>query len=455
MPNSRLPTPNSAENDPSSRASKRRRISRDASPSIQGDDDIESEEELSPTPSPGDDQVEDVTDAITGNTSIAESANETSGLQDDAQATRSTGKTVRFYDPKQDERERREIKRKSRALERDFHENRDDYLRGDNDGLTDTIVQANAIFKGVKQTSDATTDSRLLVSVSDITHRKSAQLALSDNATGVDVDEFVSKVISYTQRAAEENGTTASQRRRADDEDDDTVLLDWSCLGARACFPYNSRPPVPSFLLGPLSVQKRVRAPTQRRARQRDDGRQETQPENIERHGLPNSDNSTVQAACKQIKRRLIEHCTRAMSIAQEEANREDLSDAEVNRLLRKHRITSYGGPPLFDFVINPKSFGQTVENLFYVSFLIKEGEMGVEMDEDGLPALVNRNQQADGDVNENSKDKVERTRHQAVFGIDYGTWQKLVEAYDIKDSLIPHREESQQTQPGRGGWYS
>ena len=55
---------------------------------------------------------------------------------------------------------------------------------------------------------------------------------------------------------------------------------------------------------------------------------------------------------------------------------------------LKEHRITQHGGPVLFDYVINPHSFGQTVENLFYVSFLIKEGYAGIGSDPDGMPIL-------------------------------------------------------------------
>lgn len=44
--------------------------------------------------------------------------------------------------------------------------------------------------------------------------------------------------------------------------------------------------------------------------------------------------------------------------------------------------------------------------------------------------------------------------KHQAVFSIDYPTWQMFVEAYDIKTSLIPHREQEQAT-VGVGGWYA
>jgi hypothetical protein len=42
----------------------------------------------------------------------------------------------------------------------------------------------------------------------------------------------------------------------------------------------------------------------------------------------------------------------------------------------------------LLDFAINPRDFGQTVENLFYISFLVREGNAKIMKDEDGLPLL-------------------------------------------------------------------
>jgi len=42
----------------------------------------------------------------------------------------------------------------------------------------------------------------------------------------------------------------------------------------------------------------------------------------------------------------------------------------------------------LFRFVINPNDFAQSVENLFYLSFLIRDGECALEMEEDGEPVV-------------------------------------------------------------------
>ena len=36
-----------------------------------------------------------------------------------------------------------------------------------------------------------------------------------------------------------------------------------------------------------------------------------------------------------------------------------------------------------FKFVVNPESFAQTVENLFYVSFLIRDGKVAYYIEDD------------------------------------------------------------------------
>lgn len=41
-------------------------------------------------------------------------------------------------------------------------------------------------------------------------------------------------------------------------------------------------------------------------------------------------------------------------------------------------------GLNFFRVVINPDDFGQSVENCFYISFLIKDGRAGVEVADDG-----------------------------------------------------------------------
>lgn len=41
-------------------------------------------------------------------------------------------------------------------------------------------------------------------------------------------------------------------------------------------------------------------------------------------------------------------------------------------------------GVNFLELVINPDDYGQTVENIFYASFLVKEGQAGIQVDDDG-----------------------------------------------------------------------
>ncbi|KAL1305913.1 hypothetical protein AAFC00_004056 [Neodothiora populina] len=356
----------------------------------------------------------------------------------------------KYYNPDQNPEERQRLKKKSRALEREFNDNRDRYLRSNDNGLQNTINRANSIFGDVKQTSDATLDSRLMVNVSDLLSKKSARMLLGDTSTGLDVDEFVSKCITFMRPDTGHAASTATQARRrrlSGDEDDDDQehadYLDWARFGARACFASNSRPPVPAFLLGPLSVQKKARTQTQRRPRQaRDNAGQEVRPEALTKDDLGTTETNTLTVICSKIRSTLQRHCQRAEAAVNEAG---ELTDELMTRL----RVGETGGPHLFDFVINPTSFAQTVENIFYVSFLIKEGNVGIEMDSDGLPTLI----PADQSPASEQREKTSR-KHQAVFSIDVATWEKLVRAYCIREPLIEHRAESS-TQVGSRGWYA
>lgn len=256
----------------------------------------------------------------------------------------------------------------------------------------------------MKQTSDATLDSRLLVNVSDLAYKKSAQLVLGDNSTGVDVDEFLSKCITYMRYGGpvagdhQEAATCSRRRARANadsgDEEEEGVgeALDWELFGKHACFPFNNRPSVPTFLLGPLSVEKKQRAPTQRRAKQtRDTNAREARPETLSKDNLNQSDENSLTAICTSIRKLLSQKVDTAMKAVEQAGFRDQeelLTTQRGRNFLRKYHICDTGGVSLFEFVINPRSFGQTVENIFYVSFLIKEGSVGIQPDKNGLPTL-------------------------------------------------------------------
>lgn len=282
-----------------------------------------------------------------------------------------------------------------------MQDSRAEYLAAGSDGLLKTLEKANEIFVSVKQTSDATLDSRLLVSAADLSAKRTTQLNIGDSSHGIDVDDFVGKCITFMRRGGASSGDTVSSSRRRgrqDDSDedgsaaesgaDDGDAFNWEWLGRQACFPSNVRPPVPGFLLGPLSVQKRMRKQTQRRERfQKRDPRDAVRPEELKSRDLEQVENSNLTTLCKNIRALLAERMVKGERQVELEKS-DDMSVEELKALLASNGIADDCGVPLFQFVINPRSFGQTVENLFYVSFLIKEGSVGIGSDSNSLPTL-------------------------------------------------------------------
>ena len=96
------------------------------------------------------------------------------------------------YDPDQDIEVRRRLRKGLRDLSKNLLENRAEFLNPNSTGLRDTILKANELSGQVKQTADATIDSRLLTTVADYSYKKTVALISGDTAQGVDVDEFIS-----------------------------------------------------------------------------------------------------------------------------------------------------------------------------------------------------------------------------------------------------------------------
>ncbi|OAL73420.1 nuclear protein Qri2/Nse4 [Trichophyton violaceum] len=364
-----------------------------------------------------------------------------------------------FYDPDQDPEERRAVRKGLRDLASNLNDSRSEFIQLESNGILQTVEKANDLFKKVKQTSDATIDSRLLVTAADLSYKRTAQACLGNNVAGIDVDEFVSKCISYMRRETSSALPTPTQSnrrssghpsQRAADSDDEEEPFNWDYLGRNACFPNNLKPSISGFLLGPLSVQKRIRQLTQRRARERIDPSQLVRPNDLKATDLGKQEEATLTTMCTDIRAKLVEIQLQRESLAREELSKMgDVTEAEAIAVMGKHGISDNGGIPLFQFCINPRSFGQSVENMFYVSFLVRDGSIGVSMDGNNLPTLLPSQPLLPSEAREQGIQK-----HQAVFGLDFDTWAQLIETFDIKAPLIPHRNDEAHQAPSTGRWH-
>lgn len=374
-------------------------------------------------------------------------------MNDTVPQSQSTSRPKQFYDPEQDPEERRLVRKGLRGLFAKLHDSKTEFLRPDSNGLEDTLREADELYKNVKQTSEATIDSRLLVETTDLSYRKINNLTLGDGSSGIDVDDFITKCIGFMKRGDEpehhnrhEPTSTQTQRRRArptadlDEVEggDEGDTLNWDYLGRNACFLYNARPCLTGFLLGPLSVQKKVRQQTQRKAREgRSQGTQVVRPVELNDEDLERQESASLAVICTEILQLLTNALTTGSRNVERECEQqgEDLADSEFRDILRRHGMADNGCVPLFNFCVNPKSFGQTVENLFYVSFLIKEGKVGLDFDSFDLPTLGVAPPRT-------VTERQETMRNQAIFTLDFDVWEDIIKSFDIEKSIIPHRKD-------------
>jgi hypothetical protein len=259
----------------------------------------------------------------------------------------------------------------------------------------------------VRQTSDAMLDSRFLLDTTELSSKKIANEAFGAGSFGVDVDVFIAKCMSFmrlggapaAEDSQEEEGSAEATRRRRrattayDMEEDDEDMeagdpMAWEVLGQRAAFLGNRRPGVPPFLLGPLAVEKKFRN-TQRtgRSQRKDPVNAVTRPEEVLQADIMATENSSVTKMCNGIKTRLQEVLDEGEQGVEAEKD-DDMDEAAARALFKRHHIAMNYEVSLFDFAINPRSFGQTVENLFYISFLVRDGHIRLQIDDDGLPTI-------------------------------------------------------------------
>lgn len=316
-------------------------------------------------------------------------------------------------------------------------------------------------MNNVKQTADATIDSRFLLTASEQTLKKSKRLAHGDGSIGIDIDEFVSKCMSFMRFGrtpdSEENSepapTHASRNRRLrgndddDDEENDGNALNWQVLGERACFPNNRRPAVPNFLLGPLSVEKRVRTTQRRTGLRREEKAAVSRPQELTATDLERNEESNLTSQCQRIRKILDEVIRKGVEGVEAEAD-EDADEEEARALFRRHNLAMNWQVPLIRFILNPNDFGQSVENLFYVSFLVKDGLVSLELDDQGNPTIKpNKPKTASESRDSNA------AKFQQIQKLNYRSWQIFKEATGLKESLIPHRQVDMTQVNGRG-WY-
>ncbi|EAU91422.2 Smc5-6 complex non-SMC subunit Nse4 [Coprinopsis cinerea okayama7 len=251
------------------------------------------------------------------------------------------------------------------------------------------VKQADALFKKVKEPQEAILDSRILLLASNASAQKVR--SLKSGTGSFDVDEFVAKLATFMGGQKQVRQENFPQEAGSDVEEEDMhdYPLDWAKIGRKA-MAKSRRAPAMSFMLGPLSLEQKKRANMKREKHEKNTA-EEVKPQELKEEDIQRSENETTKNV-HDLEELLGKHCTM-----------EDESIEPVN---------------LFKFILNPHSFAQSVENVFYLSFLIRDGRVALETNEHGEPVIYPCEAPSDADYAEGLK------KNQLVLEFDMQVWK-------------------------------
>lgn len=102
------------------------------------------------------------------------------------------------------------------------------------------------------------------------------------------------------------------------------------------------------------------------------------------------------------------------------------------------------GGPvPFYQFLLNPWSFSESVENVFYMSFLTRDGKVALVFDDAGTPLLSTKVKQyaASSSTGKDKKRKAfADSPGQVIIDLNMQQWKKLCQLMELTEPAIPSR---------------
>ncbi|ORY23524.1 hypothetical protein LY90DRAFT_706867 [Neocallimastix californiae] len=160
---------------------------------------------------------------------------------------------------------------------------------------------------------------------------------------------------------------------------------------------------------------------------------------------VPKIDNMIGPLSTEQKeKRSIVRHTRENKNSIRKEDIKEQENETTKNVFQIGEILEQKGQVNLFEFIVNPDSFSQTVENIFYLSFLIRDGKALLD-EKDGELIIERTDPPDEEDYLHGIKKK------QFVLEIDENTWKEIIEVYDIKEPMIPTRPK---VQMNNSKWY-
>lgn len=264
---------------------------------------------------------------------------------------------------------------------------------------------------------------------------------ISFSAPRFDAMKFVSKLRSKLTAHTTDGGS----------------FFDWQTLGIEAGVCYNTVPSRVTFLSGPLEnvkapPKKKARVARQKRTQVEEEELEEQSPELLKKQKKNVDQLSQAERDLKKMQKLLTQKSNQVFEENKAKYNKIKGSQPEDEKMARRELRDRGSEIDMVPFLVNPKSFTQTVENIFNMSFLIKKGECKIKMRESEPLA------DSEGDSNAlglaksgcfvsapDDEDDYEGHSKQCVISFTMKDWRDLREAYELEECDIPHRKGSKQ----------
>ncbi|GMJ02302.1 hypothetical protein like AT1G51130 [Hibiscus trionum] len=265
------------------------------------------------------------------------------------------------------------------AVKNLIFDERDDLSCTDSAKFNSIFNAVESLHQHVQRPREQIADAEALL---DITNTLLTSVKAT-NGDGITVTDFVNSLLTdFAKQSSRQDGRT---------------LIDWKKIGTEVSHVSRISPGCRT-MIGPMDTRIKQRRANVRRKRVRRE--KDEQPEEV--------DDSDAQKGTNT------------------DSNMSIMFD-----ILRKHRMVR-----LEHLILNRNSFAQTVENLFALSFLVKDGRAEIKVDDKGLHRVSPKNAPTATAVA--SKEAV---YNHFVFRFDFKDWKLMTDYVEVGQELMPNRD--------------
>ncbi|KAK9289607.1 hypothetical protein L1049_007764 [Liquidambar formosana] len=280
--------------------------------------------------------------------------------------------------------ERRVLRSRYLAVKNLISDEREDITRVDSDKFNSVINEVESLHQLVQKPREQVADAETLL---DITNTLVTSVK-AHNIDGLTPSDFVNCLLRDFAQQGGLSGSTEDGRNS----------IAWKDVGFAVSHVF-TRGPSCCTMLGPMNTELKQRKPVVHRKRVQPT--ESAQPEELDD------------------------------TVAEERTDTDKNMSTMFDILRRNKRVR------LENLVLNRKSFAQTVENLFALSFLVKDGRAEITVNEEGCHLVSPRNAPA-----ANAVLSGEVSYGHFVFRFDFRDWKLMMGCVEIGEELMPHRNQ-------------